>query len=833
MKKNVIFFIFTMLFLLFSTDSLFCIKNVNIDKAKQLIKEKKYKEAKYILSIELVNDPKNEDEIIKLINKIEALERENYKNMENAIKSIEEGNVYMAKEFFDKIDTTGDYTKRLKETIEISKRINDTIITNNNFINFINKGERSLLEFDLNSAFNNYISALNIYRLKKENILDKNFEEIVTRIHNIEKRIASAGIDIQYINYSSDMNIKRLTDQFTKMQEKIKEWTKIEEELLAIEKELQNVDEKTKAYIEFQAYSSIVEKFIFYIRRGVQKYAIELYKNIVKYSDETLSKRIEEIDFVYKEISDIYNTLLVSIDYYMFYRIISEFQIDLYISRSRDNIIRYLDFLTYKNNYLATIYYLYVRSPYLKAIENLKDYEKYLQDSDIDLAEKSLNKTKEIFNELSTKKREYDKIMNNLYNYNQLEEYSKSFERYRETSNQIASLNKNIQIAYEAIANIKFTTNRYRNQADSIFNEAVKSFNNKQYDSAMEKFKESKELYLSILTKNKTKEIYDRVDLIDKYLKDIDNIIYYRDIQQADEYYTKAKINFYRGDYDNAKNFIDKADELYKKYNEDNTLILELQERINSAVKLKSETILSRDDPAYPYIMELYNNALNNYNNKNYDKAREIVTQILVEKPYYEEARKLEAMILKSKNDRVGFIEIYRKYKEQAIEKYKAGVYNQALQEFRQLLIFEEDVKEINGYIQDCLKKLRFVKTEEVTEEEKTMARNMVKNAEKFYAEKDFNKALREINNAIQLWEDVPGAKDLRYKILLIVKGTKEEQKLSRENEIRYKKAEEAYKNKDYDTTIALTDLILKTQDSPDARKLNELARRRKEQESQ
>ncbi len=834
MKKGFIFCI--LLLLLLSPAYLFSFKkNVNIDKAKQLIKEKKYKEAKTLLAQELINSPKDEDIIIKLINQIEDLERKNYKNIENAVKSIEEGNVYMAKEFFDKIDVSGDYSKRLNTTIEKSQRINDTIITNNNFINFILQAERNLLEFDLKNAFNNYISALDIYRIKKENLPDKKFEDLVKKIHNIEKKLNSLGIDVLYINYSSETNFNFLNNEFVKMKDRIKEWLKIEEDLIAIEKELNNVNEETKVYIEFQAYSSITEKFIFLIRRGIQKYAIDLYNCILKYSNELSLKGIEDIEFVYNELLIIYNNLLLNIDYYMFYKIIMDFQIDLYVARSRDNITRYLDFITYRNNYLATIYYIYVRSTFLKAEESLKDYEKFLQDSDIDMAEKTLNKANEIFNEAMNRKKEYDKVMSEFttMNYNQIKEYSKAFERYRGTSEDISNLNKNIKFAYDAISNIKFTTNRYRNQADAAFNDAVKFFNNKQYDQAMERFKEAKDLYISILTKNKTKEIYDIVDRIDKYLKDIDDILYYRDIQLADDYYTKAKISFYKSEYENAKTLVEKADELYKKYNEESPMITELKERINSAIKLKFDTMLTIDDPSYPYIMELYKKALNSYNNKEYDIAKDFVTQILLEKPYYEEAKKLEAMIFKAKNDRIGFIEIYKRYKEQALDKYRSGLYAEALRELRQLLIFEEDVKEIQNYINDCLKRLRFVKTEEISQEEKNSAISMVKNAEKFYAEKKFDRALIEINNAIKLWEEVPGGRDLRYKILLIVKGTREEQKLSRENEIRYKKAEEAYKNRDYDTTIALTDLILKSQDSADARKLNELAKRRKEQENQ
>lgn len=834
MKKCIILFILLLLFNPYPY--IFTLKkNSNIDKAKQLIKEKRYKEAKALLAIELINNPKEEDVIIKLIDQIENFERKNYKNIKNAVKSIEEGSILTAKDFFDKIDDSEDYGERLNNTIEISKKINETIITNNNFINFISKAEKNLLEFDLTNALKNYINALDIYRIKKEELSDKKFEDLVKRIHNIEKKIGNSGIDIMYVNYSSEMDFNFLNNQFKKMKEKINEWFKIEEELLFIEKDLKNVDDETKEYIEFHAYSSITEKFIFLIRRSIQKYAFDLYNNILKYSNELSKKGMDELELIYNEFLNIYNGLLLNIDYYMFYKIIIAVEVDFYISRSKNNIVRYLDFITYKNNYLTTIYYIYVRSSYLKVDKNLKDYKKSLQDSDIDLAEKLLNKAKEDFNEIITRKREYDNVIQlfSASDYTQLKEYSKSIERYKAISDDIQNINKDIQLAFNTISNIKFTTNRYRNQADKFFDDAIKFFNNREYDKAMTNFKESKDLYITILTKNKTKEIYDRLDRIDKYLKEIDDILYYRDIQLADDYYTKAKTSFYKEEYENAKNLIEKAYELYKKYNEESPMITELKERINSAIKLKFDTVLSIDDPVYPYIMELYTKALNSYNNKQYDTAKDLVTQILLEKPYYEDAKRLEAMIFKAKNDRIGFIEIYKKYKEQALDKYRSGLYTESLRELKQLLIFEEDIKEIQNYINECLKKLRFVKTEEISIEEKNSAISMVKNAEKFYAEKKFDRALIEINNALKLWDEVPGGKDLRYRILLIVKGTREEQKLSRENEIRYKKAEEAYKNRDYDTTIALTDFILKSQDSLDVRKLNELAKRRKEQENQ
>ncbi|MCK4796962.1 MAG: hypothetical protein KAT05_06245 [Spirochaetes bacterium] len=318
----------------------------------------------------------------------------------------------------------------------------------------------------------------------------------------------------------------------------------------------------------------------------------------------------------------------------------------------------------------------------------------------------------------------------------------------------------------------------------------------------------------------KSDYVNSRIDKVEKYLDKIEQIFFNIEMTKAEKYIEEAKSNFYAEKYNKAKGYIDEADNIYDKYNQSKEIIEYYRERINTAIKIQSGKRLSIDDQAYEVITELFKNAENYYNNKEYTRAREYISQILLEKPYYEKARLFEVKIL-VETDPESFEKIFKNYYNRAKEKYNHNLYADALIEFNQLLQFGKDKEKIKKYIYECKIKLNLIKPT-VSGKDKKNARTLIKNAKENYAKENYKKALEEVNQALIIWEDVPEARSLKDKLGRKLKYKRP--KLTRENELKFREAENAYSKNNFKKAYQITNEILKSQDLQKVRELNKKA---------
>jgi len=822
--KRILFF--TLFFLLSNEICIYPLwnKNPNIDKAVLLIKEKKYNEAKQILLDELLKDSRNEEKIIKLIRQIEDLEKENLKNLNFGFISLEEGNIENAQIFFEKVDKNSDYDKKLDETIKLSRLINDTFIQNIYYIDYIYAAERNLTELNLLEAYNNIKAALDLFRLTDEDIINNaDFSNYINKFHAAEDKLFKLRLDYNFLRTPAGYDKAYFYEQSELINLTYKRWFEIELEFIQLKEELLLFDPSVKEYIEYKAYFSICEKYIFYIRRAIQKYSRIFVEDAINFI-ETLTKnklnKGEYIDDRKKTINDIKTDIIDVFEKLAFYKRLINLNDDLFYTRSNKNVIDYFAYLTRKKKLFMSVNFIGFDVALERADKSFSEFRKSWDAGDLDTAEKSLISAREEANNLFLFKKESDK---DFLNYAFLEnnaDYKEIYSEKSEIEAKISEFGEKIGLAEESLNNEKFAIMKFTKTADESFEEAKKLYNQRKYDLSFKKFNESKDNYLEVQIKNKSRRIEDNINIIDDFLDKLDNIIYEKDIKEANQRLDVAKTEFYKGNYDEAKKNIDIADNLYRKLNQTNEFIEYYRERIIAAIKINSGTKIKRDDPVYDYVVEIFKNAVNYYEKKQYQKARDYINLVLVEKPYYEEARRIETKILKE-TDIDSFNESYKRYKERAMEKYKSEKYGEAINEFQLLKEFGVDIAEINGYIENCRKKLNFVQTA-LSENDKREARRYVSIAEDLYGRELFAESNIQIDNALRLWSDVPKGNEIKYRILIKLK--KPLPKLNQDNEVRFKKAENAYRDGDYETAFSITSDILKTQDLEKVKKLNVLA---------
>lgn len=799
-------------------------KNPNIDKAVELIKEKKYIEAKQILLEELLKDPKNEEKIIKLIRQIEDLEKENLKNLNYGFMSLEEGNIENALIFFEKVDTNSDYDKKLDETIKLSRLINDTFIQNNYYIDFIYAAERNLTELNLLEAYNNIKAALDLFRLTEEDIINNaDFLNYINRFHSAEDKLFKLRLDYNFLASSINYDEEFFYEQSELINFTYKKWFEMELEFIQLKEELLSFDPSVKDYIEYKAYFSICEKYIFYIRTAIQKYSRIFVEDAINFIDTLTKSKLKEgenVDDRKKTINEIKTDIIEAFEKFAFYKRLINLNDDLFYTRSNKNVIDYFTYLTRKKRIFMGVNFIGFDATYERADKSLTEFKKYWDAGDLDTAEKRLISARGEADKLFLFKKESDKDFLNYAFLEKNTDYQDIYEEKIEINAKISDFVEKIGLAEESLNNEKFAIMKFTKTADESFEEAKKLYNQRKYDLSFKKFNESKDNYLEVQIKNKSKRIQDNISVIDDFLDKLDNIIYEKDIKEANQRLDAAKTEFYKGNYDEAKKNIDIADNLYRKLNQSNEFIDYYRERIIAAIKINSGTKIKRDDPVYDYVVEIFKNAVNYFEKKQYQKARDYINLVLVEKPYYEEARRIETKILKE-TDIDSFNESYKKYKERAMAKYNNEKYGEAINEFQLLKEFGVDITAINGYIKICREKLNFVPTA-LSENDKREARRYVSIAEDLYGRELFAESNIQIDNALRLWSDVPKGNEIKYRILIKLK--KPLPKLNQDNEVQFKKAENAYRDGDYETAFSITSDILKSQDLEKVKKLNVLA---------
>jgi hypothetical protein len=809
--------IFLLIFMTLFSISIFAAVNKNIQKAEQLIKERKFNEAMKILVDELVTT--NRENQIIILQLMEVIDKEKEKELskfDSARDNIVNKNIDKTEDILKKInrkeDLSGDIYKVTESTDPITKLrfFNDRIYSS---------AENFLINYDVKNALISVKTAFDIYRNDKIAFDDKFFITGVRELKDSEILLLNSDIDSDYNVKIEDPSIPALAAEKGVIIKKFEEWQKLEANFVAADNNFKKVnDSKIKTSIIYNVYSMISEKYLAVIRCSFQKYARKLipyyYQAEQKFIDSLKSSDnagTRDFDVILRELGQF--------EKYLFYNVSINLSSESEISRSKNNIISYLEFTAKKSVFTLKKEEALFSNILLKAENSYNDYLKEKANKRMTEAENLLNQTFNIFNNVSVQKEKFNNVYSNYSNFYQTDFISIS-NNYKSMEEREKLLTKNITASREEMKNVMQIIRDLMANADRLYQQSVNNMNARDYDLARANFKDSKNGYLKLSIEMDSKYINDQITKIDKYLDDIDKVVYQNEINNANKLFTLSKVKFYEEKYIEAKNNMEEASKVYAKYNLKDDEIALFNDRILTAIRIQSGSILSLDDQAYKVIMELFKEANNYYNQQNYDKALENINLILLEKPYYREARNFEIKIL-LKKDINAVQSIYEKYFEDAKIKFNNKMYNEALLEFRNLLQFERDTRVINDYIYKCKLNLNLIKPV-LTDNDKRIAINLVNEAKTYYSQDNFQMAYNQVNKALTLWEDAPearGLKDAVMKKLHIAMP-----KLTRENELKYIEAENAYKDSNYEMAYQLTNEILRTQDLEEVMNLNRKA---------
>jgi hypothetical protein len=818
-QKKLIFIIFNIIILINPLE-IYPLKktNQNIKKAESLIKEKKYNDASKILSEELVNDPENEYKIMKLLNLI-SKEREKVISMIYEIKdSLQKQDFEKADKLLSILPNIGDFDSKINNLVSIllkEKEPLKKIIMFNNLV--VNNAEKLILQNDIKDAMTIYKKALDLYRNESVEVNDPNLSNLIKKFNTLENQLSEIDLNINEELSSDNVTYDDIIKNYEKSKAKLTKWKKSESDFTDLLNLLEKLNTSTKKEIKYEAYRSITQKYINLLRKSVQIYGNYCIDRLFFLIDREITRYDNKSDS--QEIINKSFSLIHNLESEAFYNISLDYDNSNYIKKSNDVIISYLSYITKKN-----ILFLKYRQTVAMNDFNItnKYYEDYLakkNNKEYFLAKDLLLKSNDTLPQVYKSSNSIQAKLN-LYKTLKDENFSAFQNKNIDLVNKTDALSLKIKNGLNEINDILNYINGLLSDADKAYNDSVNLYNQKSYSKANESFLKTKDKYIDIRVQMKSDYVENQIIKIDDYLDKIEEVSFKQDINNAEQYLETAKLNFYQEKYDDAKNNIEEADKIYKRYNQNEDLINYYRERILSAIKIQSGSKLSIDDSAYNQIVELFKNARLNFDKGDYDKAYEYITQILLEKPYYEEARLFEIKILQKK-DIKSFNEIYTNYYKKAVDIFNAKKYDDALLEFKQLLQFNKNINEIESYIYKCKVALNLTKPT-VTAEDKNRATNLIKQAQNDYAAGDYQKAYDNINEALKLWEDVPDARSI--KLACMQKLKIERPKLTIDNEVKFREANRAYSENDFETAFKLTNEILKTQDNEEVRRLNRKA---------
>jgi len=592
-------------------------------------------------------------------------------------------------------------------------------------------------------------------------------------------------------------------------------WKKHELDLLELFDLMDKVSLNTKKGLEYIALYSIMSKHIICIRAGINKIGREVFNNTIIVLERYFSNlknrnRGEEyaiiklIEYLYRAYEDgAYKT--------------GEKSAGLLYSRLEE-----LNFKEKQVSYSKLVYYDMIFPIFIAEIEQANVNRKYVEFQEYRVG-LDLDKAFGIL-------KDYDKFTAELFQFEQsaakkarefaglqTDEIVKSaFARYRalnEGSRQI------VNTFYKANEDYKDQRNKIEQltlQAERQFREAVNQFNQRQFDISNETFNTANEVYIMLAKETKSTFIKTQMDRIIDYKQRIIDIKKENDIVLAGNLYDSARSYFYRENYEKSKEEIDKSGELYLKHGLISDSFTAFSERILTALRVKSGTDVKIDDPLYDMISELYKQAYMLFEEKDYQNALDLVSNILLEKPYNKNARVLETQILKM-IDINSFNERFEVYFRDAKEKFDSGNFQGALTDFEQLTMFETRQAVINKYISDCKSKLRISRPDTKTINTGA-AINLVATAERLFIQGKFQEAYTSIENALKIWEDVPKGSVLRTNIMIRL-GTREVL-LSSGNQVSFNAAQQAYAEGNYSEAIRLCRIILANQPDQNVQRL-------------
>jgi hypothetical protein len=798
-------------------------KNINISKAEQLIKERKFKEAKDILTTEYAINNKDEDYILKLLQKIELEETKINVKTDAAIKSMLNNDNKKAEEFLLDLDSLkGDFNKKITDIIDTSGILNEKLKKINGFYANIGKAENDLINYNMDSAVGNYKNAIDFFRIDAGSLKNKSLVKLINDFNDFEKKIILYDIDGKMsFDSSSDLDYNGIFAEYDKLEKNAVEMIKMEDDFIKLKKDLGgNASDEIKSDVELQAYEFIIEGYMNSLRNGIQKKAGWILENVFKLSSTEIKnmKTTKNYDFTkLKGMSDLLNGKL---EYYSFYNPMVNYSANLFLDRTKNNIYRYADYITKKNRLDFEMNSLQLDKSYETSNGYYVQYESKIKERDLKSAESAINKSNSVITDIDAKRDMLDRILEPYKDLENNDVYKDVFSEKKNAEDKVAALETKIKDSMQYVKTTYEQINQLIVAANDRYNSGYNYYKKNDYENAKNQLNDANNKYYDILAKITDKEIEKKVENISKTLKEIDNRLYVDDMKLAEQKIESAKKSFYNEKYDEASSNLGIAENIYQKYDESNDVISYYKERIITAIKLKSGTKLSTDDPVYYHILELFKDANNAYESgkKNNDinefnTALKYLSQILFEKPYNEDARFLETKILKE-TDPAAFEQKFQAYFSKAKDilaqarssKTKKD-YGNALLELQQLKVFEKNTAEINSYIAECKGVLEFV-PKDLTENDRKNAKDLVVNAKNYYKNGDFQKALYDINQAIKLWEDVPEARNIRLSCMQQLHEKLPE--LSGENELKFRQAEKAYADNDFETAFRLTSEIMK-----------------------
>ena len=750
--------------------------NVNITKAEELIKERRFKEAKDILTTEYAVDDKNEAYIIKLLEKIELEESKINAKTDAAIKSILNDNNIKAEELLVDLESLkGNFNQKVNNIIDTSEVLNEKLKRINSFYEYIGKAEKELTEFRVDPALENYKSAIDIFRLVPADIKDGQISRIIGDINDFQKTIMSYDIDLKVsFDSSSDPSYDGLIGQYRELEKTVKDIQKLENEILKIKKEYEKYyNEELKTTINYQAYDFIIDAYLSSIRTGIQKKSRWIVDNIFKLGFEEIQNLKESKDGNTSRVDTLYGLLEKDAGYYSFYNPVIDYDANLYLARSDRNVFDYTQYLTKKNKLYYEINAIHIEKDYDESLNYYNRYEERLKARDLKNAENLLSKSESIIKDAGKKMNSINEFLDPYRNLENDDTYKEIFAADKKVGDRITVLENKIDDSLKYVRDSYEKIKALIAEANEKYNTGSTYYRKSDYENAKKFLSEANDRYYEIIAKINDNESDKRIESISKMLKEIENRLYTDDMKLADQKIEESKKSFYNEKYEDASSNLNIAENIYLKYDESSDIIDYYKERILTALKLKSGTQLSSDDPVYYHILELFKDANNAYeigkktnDRAQYDTALKFVSQILFEKPYNEEARFLETKILKE-TDPVAFEQKFQSYFTKAkdlLAKARTSKtkndYGNALLELQQLKVFDKNTAEINRYITECKNVLEFV-PKQLTELDKSEARRLVNTAKNNYKNGNFENALNNVNRAITLWEDVPEARNL------------------------------------------------------------------------
>ena len=819
-KKYVVFFSI-LIFFLFLNSQLFSLitKDQNLILANQLIKGKKFNKALEILVTELENNEADEDAIMKLIDQINKEKVKIMSLINLAKESIKNGDYNKAEEVITILEASGDFDQNINDLInKLSKEklvLKDITLFNNMVIG---DGEKFYFSYDIKNAMLIYKQALDIYRNKDEVINDNDFKKTIDLFNDAEKKIFEEDIKDKIIELNEDLSYNFILQQKDLMENQLLKWKTLENDFMKIGYAFSNLKIETKKTLLFEAYNSITDKYTGITRRYIQKYANELQSYVIQFLENNLDL-YEKGELNERNEIDNSISLLNDLEKNSFYKISFDLTKDYLITRSKNNIVEYLNYLTKKNTLILKSYEIDLNKSYQLADDLDQSFDDKKKNKELLEAETDIINAS---NELKTTENKKKDFSDKLSSYRGLNygSFNDPFKSEKEMNDKLPPFEKKVDSTLADFETVMTNLKELINEGDKLFQDSVKDYNTKIFTKAKDGFDSSKDKYLEVVLSLKSGYVNDQIDKIDQYLDNINQLIFTQEMKNADDYIEKAKVNLYAEKYDDAKNNIDEAEKIYVKYNQNEDIINFYRDRILHALKIQSGKILSIDDPAYEAITELFRNAKSNYEQKKYNEALSYINQILLEKPYYEDAKLFEIKILLETNPK-GFDEVYLNYFNKAKASFDTKSFEDALVQFQELLQFNRNTREINNYIYQCKLFLNLTK-KIITDNDRKSALSIIKDAQDNYSRGEFQAAYNKVNQAIEIWEDVPEAKSI--KLACMQKLKIERPKLNRDNELLYIEALKAYSENDFEKAYQLTNDILKSQDFEEVRLLNKKA---------